>query len=62
MHFTDIDPEQDHRGAERGWEDRRVRDARKEEVGHGPVSVGGGDRSEWTPKGRKGGLPQPHQA
>ena len=41
---------------------RRVRDARKEEVGHGPVSVGGGDRSEWTPKGRKGGLPQPHQA
>lgn len=38
----------DHRGAERGWEDRR--DGRKE-VDHGTVSMGGGDRSEWTPKG-----------
>ena len=40
----------DH-GAERGWEDRRVKDGRKEEEGHGPVSMGVGDRREWTPQG-----------
>lgn len=35
---------------ERGWEDRRVKDGRKGEVRHGPVSMGVGDGREWTPK------------